>query len=184
MRPFLLLVGLACSACATTPSVLYTSFGRADPSGDAEVVATFTSDRDLLIKTARKPDAPVTLKGGRQVTMREYAAKRIDATRRVEVLVDTVPAGLELADGKATAKEGAGIVIVGRFTLRYGAAVPLKQALDDVKVLTQAAKGTIAVVSWVRASQTETAGVVGLVLQANEAALDPKTLRSGKVLEL
>ena len=103
---------------------------------------------------------------------------------RVEVLVDTVPAGLELSERGATAVDGAGIVIVGRFSMRYSAGVPLRLAIDEVKVLTQAAEGNIAVVSWLRASQSHTAGVVGLVLKAQEGAVDPKKLMSGKLNEI
>ncbi len=51
-----------------------------------------------------------------------------------------------------------------------------------MRPLTQAADGSIAVVSWSRASQTETSAA-GLILRANEA-LDPKTFKSGKVQEL
>lgn len=174
---------LLLAGCATTPDVLFTSFGRANPRGDAEVVSTFKVDRALLLRTAKEPDAHVTLKTGREVTLREFAQKQIDATRRVEVLVDTIPAGLELREGSAVATEGSGLVLLGRFSVRYPGAVPLQRALDDVKVLTQAAGGSIAVVSWQRASQTDTRGVVGLVLQASEA-LDPKTFKSGKVQEL
>jgi hypothetical protein len=164
--------------------VLFTSFGRADPAGDARVVSSFKSDRALLIKTAKEPDARVTLKGGGETTMREFARKQIDATRRVEVLVDTIPAGLELREGSAVTNEGSGLVLIGRFSLRYSGAVPLQRALDDVKVLTQAADGNLAVVSWLRASQTDTSGVVGLVLRGTEGPLDPKTFKSGKVQEL
>ncbi|MER2563599.1 MAG: hypothetical protein ABTQ32_22915 [Myxococcaceae bacterium] len=183
MRSLLLCLLGCLGGCATTPQVLFTSFGSANPAGDAEVVSTFKSDRALLVKTAKNPEARVTLKNGREVTMREFAQKRIDATRRVEVLVDTVPAGLELREGGAVTSEGSGLVLLGRFTLRYPAPVSLQHAVDDVKVLTQAADGSIAVVSWSRASQTETSGAAGLILRANEA-LDPKTFKSGKVQEL
>lgn len=182
MRFTLLLVLL--SSCATAPSVLHTSFGRADPTGDAEVVATWKEDRALLLRNVQEPDATVRLKGGREVTVREFAKKRVEATRRVEVLVDTVPEGVELSEQGASVKDDAGVVLLGRFSLRYRSAVPLRQALDDVKVLTQAAGGNLAVVSWRGASQTDTLGVVGLALKANDGALDPKHFKSGKVNEI
>lgn len=184
MRSTLLFLLVCLGGCAATPHVLFTSFGRANPAGDAEIVSTFKSDRALLVKTAKDPEARVTLKNGREVTMREFAQKRIEATQRVEVLVDTIPAGLELREGSAVVSDGSGLVLLGRFSLRYPSPVSLQRALDDVKVLTQAAEGTIAVVSWVRASQTETSGAAGLILQAREGALDPKTFKSGKVQEL
>jgi hypothetical protein len=142
MRLLLLLLALSSCATARAPDVLFTSFGAADPAGDAEVVDTWKSDRALLIRNAREPDAVVKLKGGREVTIREFAKKRVEATVRVEVLV------------------------------------------DDVKVLTQAAGGTVAVVSWLRASQTETEGVVGLVLKADSSALEPSKLKRGKLNEI
>ncbi len=184
MRPALLCFVLTFTSCAATPSLLFTSFGRADPAGDAEIVDDWTADRALLIKNARQPDALVKLKNGREITVREFAKKRVDATRQVEVLVDTMPSGLEVTDRGASVKDGAGITIIGRFIMRYPAEVSLRQALDDVKVLTNAAEGNIAVVSWLRASQTHTAGVVGLVLKANEGALDLKNLKSGRINEI
>ena len=53
------------TSCATAPTVLFTSFGRADPAGDADVVVSWQSDRALLIRNAREPDAKIKLKNGR-----------------------------------------------------------------------------------------------------------------------
>lgn len=184
MRTLLVCLLIGVGGCATTPNVLFTSFGHANPAGDAEVVSTFKSDRAVLLKTAKNPDAKVTLKSGRSLTMREFAQERIEATQRIEVLVDTIPAGLELRDGSAVVQEGSGLVLLGRFSLRYPSPISLAHAVDDVKVLTQAADGTIAVVSWLRASQTDTSGATGLILKARDGALDPKSFKSGKVQEL
>lgn len=176
---------LLLSACAApAPNVLFTSFGRANPAGDAAIVETWEDDRAILLRNANNPDAKVTLKNGREVTMREFAKKRVEATRNVEVLVDTVPQGMDLSDRGAAVKDGSGLELIGRFTLRYTSKVPLHRALDDVKVLTQAAGGNLAVVSWLRASQTETAGVVGFALNATEGAVDKKDLKSGRINEL
>lgn len=183
MRFALLLLALS-SCAAKAPSVLFTSFGRADPAGDADIVDTWKQDRGLLLRNAKDPDAKVKLKNGREVTVREFAKKRVDATRNVEVLVDTMPAGIELSDRGATVKEGSGLRLIGRFTLRYDDTVPLRQALDDVRVLAQAAEGNLAVVSWVRASQTETWGVVGFAFKADDGAIDPKGFKSGHINEL
>jgi hypothetical protein len=182
MRFAFLLLSL-CS-CATAPTVLFTSFGRADPAGDADIVDTWKQDRSVLLRNAKDPEAKVKLKSGREVTVREFAKKRVDATRNVDVLVDTMPAGVELSDRSASVKDGSGLELIGRFTIRYDSTVALSEALDDVKVLTQASGGNLAVVSWLRASQTETAGVVGFALKANDGAIDPKNFKSGHVNEL
>ena len=60
-------------------------------------------------------------------------------------------------------------------------AAPVPSGFEDGDVAASGLGEHLDVVSWVRASHTDTAGVAGLVL---EAALDPKTFKSGKVLEL
>jgi len=166
------------------PSTLFTSFGRADPAGDADVVARFESDRTLLIRNAKDPDELIKLKSGSKKTVRELARPRLEATQQVEVLVDTVPAGLEVSERGATVADGSGLVIVGRFQLFYNFAVPLKRALDDTRVLTQAADGNVAVISYLRATQTSTEAVVGLVLKAPAGTTESKNLKPGKMNEI
>jgi hypothetical protein len=166
------------------PSTLFTSFGRADPTGDADVVARFEQDRTLLILNAKDPDELVKLKSGSKKTVRELAKPRLEATQKVEVLVDTVPAGLEVSERGATVADGSGLVIVGRFQLFYNFAVPLKRALDDTRVLTQAADGNVAVISYLRATQTSTEAVVGLVLKAPAGTTESKNLKPGKMNEI
>lgn len=191
MRPALVLL-LLLAACATATrgisakaTTLYTSFGRADPRHDEEVVTTWEEDRDLLLRNARNPGEPVKLKGGRTSTVGELARKRVDAVRGVEVLVDTVPEGIEIDRGSAKVKEGSGFVLLGRFSMRYAEPRALTKAVDDVKVLVNAADGNLAVISWERESQRTTAGVVGLVFSISGASpIDRNKLRSGKVTEL
>ncbi len=80
--------------------------------------------------------------------------------------------------------DGSGLVIVGRFQLFYNFAVPLKRALDDTRVLTQAADGNLAVISYLRATQTSTEAVVGLVLKAPAGTTESKNLKPGKMNEI
>ena len=80
--------------------------------------------------------------------------------------------------------DGSSLVIVGRFRLFYNFAVPLKRALDDTRVLTQAADGNVAVISYLRATQTSTEAVVGLVLKAPAGTTESKNLKPGKMNEI
>lgn len=186
MRLALAVLVLMTTGCATPrPTVLYTGFGRADPRRDDEVVLRWKGDRDLLLRNARGPGEAVKLKSGRTTTVAELAHPKVDAVRGVEVLVDTVPEGIEMERGSARVKEGSGFVLLGRFSIRYQEPRSLTEAVDDVKVLVNAAEGKLAIVSWERASQQTTGGSVGLIFNVSDALpIDRSKLKSGKVSEL
>lgn len=87
---------LALSACATVePELRYSGFGDADP------------DRDAMV--ARRGVEPVDPQRG-------------SALQAVRVLVDTIPEGVELGEGKISVKDGFQHQLVGKFQLSAGGA--------------------------------------------------------------
>lgn len=158
------------AGCAhTAPEVVWTSFGRADPAGDSEQVAEWRKTRELLVKHAKNPDAVVTFKG-KKGTASEFARGPIERLRNIEVLVDTVPPGLVIEKDSARVTSDGNWTVVGKFTLHYrGATRSLKEALDDVRVLTDTVEGDVAVITWARESQTQTRGAAGFILSARKA---------------
>lgn len=88
----------------------------------------------------------------------------------LELLVDTVPPGLVIEKDSARVTSDGNWTVVGTFTLHYrGDSRSLKEALDDVLVLTDTVEGDVAVISWSRVSQTQTRGAAGFILSVRKA---------------
>lgn len=83
---------LSVNCAAIHPKVQFTSFGEADPDRDNRVVEQFRGQRD---------QAP-------------------PAAETVKVLIDTIPEGLELKDGKISVKEGYQHELIGKVSLLPG----------------------------------------------------------------
>lgn len=168
VRVGLLFAGVLLAGCAHRPELVWTSFGRADPARDTELVVEWRETRDLLVKRVKNPEAMVTVGRGKQVPIAEYTKATISRLRDIEVLVDTAPPGLVLEQDTARVSAGSGLTLVGKFSLRYRqGARPLKEALDDVRVLVDTVEGNLAVITWQRVSQTHTLGASGFVLKVS-----------------
>jgi hypothetical protein len=184
---FVCAVLLGCTSLRATahPETLYTSFGVAAPAVDQEIIERWKADRELLIRNARAPETVIKTSTGRKTTVAELAGTKIEAVNAVEVLVDSVPEGIELDRGSARAAPSSGYEVLGHFSMRYRDERPLSEALDDVKVLTNAAGGNLTIITWQRSSQKSARGVVGLVFKRDtRTKVNRETLRSGKVSDI
>ena len=182
---FALLLGCTGLRAISHPEALYTSFGVAAPKVDQEIIERWKADRELLIRNASTPDTVIKTSSGRKTTVAELAGTKVAAVTAVEVLVDSVPEGIELERGSARVTANSGYEVLGHFSMHYPAKRPLSEALDDVKVLTNAANGNLAIITWQRSEQKTVHGVVGLVFKRDaRTKVNRETLRSGKVSDI
>ncbi|HYV47893.1 MAG TPA: hypothetical protein VFA20_23700 [Myxococcaceae bacterium] len=198
------------------PEVVFSSFGEVDFEHDNQVMQQYF--------TTLHPQEVTADADGRCFTRARTAKEKLDgvpakreclpapvgaapappsppAPAPVKVLVDSIPEGIDITNGKIQVADGKGLVLVGRMKWevpstdislasdmdvvngRYGYVYRRKKAeiVDELKYLARAASANLVLITFID-ERTDTAhGAVGLLFHVDLNALDTSKNRLGKV---
>lgn len=189
----LLLLGssLVATGCLVhAPKTTYSSFGEVDLSRDAEVIRRF--------EAARTPPPLVCEEVPDRRTLREKQ-DGVPAQRKVchdpapgsepapvLVLLDSLPEGIDIQDGRVRVVDGYPHVLLGRATIvNQVGQVSKESLLQDAKALARAAGGNLVLLSFLEnpalTDQQSALGATALVVRTDLGRLEKSKTKAGKV---
>jgi len=179
------------------PEVVLASFGEPNFERDAAVAKTYEkqlkADRDEYARASRcdgnSPSGQRTARERLEGTRAEPRVKKECPPAKmaqppdVQVLVDAMPDGIEVVEGRVRVTDGAGYTLLSRVQWRsvYGyTGVPKSVIVSELKFLAHAAGANLVLMSFVNESTAKARAAVALLLHADQP-LDPSKRKVGRV---